>query len=117
MLDTCVTAVKGGFKDNSLVDPVVRFTSKPPLPITVTYCTRQTNVSVVFALFFSQTFAGNIDGTSVVRRRLLNPIETRFVRLKILTAHRGVNNKACLRMEIYGCAQGKSTTLSPASFR
>lgn len=57
---------------------------------------------------FFQIFAGNSDSTSVIRQRLLYPIQTRFLRLTILTAHRLSNNNACLRMEIYGCSKGKS---------
>ena len=57
---------------------------------------------------FFQIFAGNSDSTSVIRQPLLHPIQTRFLRLTILTAHRLSNNHACLRMEIYGCSKGKS---------
>ncbi|XP_078344084.1 uncharacterized protein LOC144629740 [Oculina patagonica] len=46
-----------------------------------------------------RVFSGNSDRNSVVRHRLLYPIQTRFLRLGVLASH----TKPCLRMEIYGC--------------
>ena len=42
-LEACVTAVKSGFEDNSLVTgkPIIRFSTKPSCAVAVSYCPKQ----------------------------------------------------------------------------
>lgn len=60
--------------------------------------------------FSLQVFLGNSDANSIVRRRLLYPIETRFLRIRMLSARsKQSDKKGCLKMDVYGCPRGKNS--------
>ena len=75
----------------------------------ITVTTRNFHVfNILLNFVLSQIFAGNTDRNTVISHSLKPHIDARYIRFHPITYNL---NAACLRAELYGCRNGKSSVV------